>query len=65
MAGLVQLVNDSDYREQLSQEAKEYAQKDFTWPAVAGKYLDIYQASSGGKGQWTGNNWKRVPVKFC
>ncbi len=40
---LVRLVNDTDYRHQLGQEAKEYALKEFTWSAVAGKYLDLYQ----------------------
>jgi glycosyltransferase involved in cell wall biosynthesis len=40
---LVRLVNDTDYRHQLGQDAKEYALKEFTWSAVAGKYLDLYQ----------------------
>jgi glycosyltransferase involved in cell wall biosynthesis len=40
---MVRLVNDTDYRHQLGQEAQEYALKEFTWSAVAGKYLDLYQ----------------------
>jgi glycosyltransferase involved in cell wall biosynthesis len=40
---LVRLVNDADYRHWLGQEAREYALREFTWSAVAGKYLDLYQ----------------------
>src|SRR5919106_1713701 len=40
---LVRLVNDPEYRQRLGREAKEYALKEFTWSAVAGKYLDLYQ----------------------
>ncbi|MFQ6031243.1 MAG: glycosyltransferase family 4 protein, partial [Dehalococcoidia bacterium] len=46
---LARLVNDGDYRQQLSQEAQDYALKEFTWSAVADKYLDVYQTPSGGR----------------
>lgn len=47
-AGLVRLVNDVEYRRQLGQEAQEYALAEFTWSAVAEKYLDAYRSQSGG-----------------
>ncbi len=40
---LVKLVNDDDYRRRLSHEAKDYASSEFTWSAVADKYMRIYQ----------------------
>ena len=42
---MVRLVNDNDYRQRLGKDAKEYAQGEFTWSAVAEKYLNIYQSS--------------------
>ena len=42
---MVLLVNDNDYRQRLGKDAKEYAQGEFTWPAVAEKYLNVYQSS--------------------
>ena len=42
---LVRLVNDADYRRNLGQEGKGYALEDFTWSAVADKYLAIYQSA--------------------
>ena len=41
---LVRLVNDDGYRDQLGREAREYALADFTWAAVAEKYLQTYLA---------------------
>jgi glycosyltransferase involved in cell wall biosynthesis len=46
---LVKMVNDGDYRQKLSQEAQDYALKEFTWSAVADKYLEVYQTPSGGR----------------
>ena len=48
VAELVKMVNDGDYRQKLSQEAQEYALTEFTWSAVADKYLEVYQTPSGG-----------------
>ena len=42
-AQLVRLVNDNDYRQSLGREAQEYALAEFTWPAVAEKYLRVYK----------------------
>lgn len=39
---LVRLVNDDEYRRQLGQDAQEYTLAEFTWPAVAEKYLGVY-----------------------
>ena len=39
---LVKLVNDDEYRRQLGREAQEYTLAEFTWPAVAEKYLGVY-----------------------
>ena len=41
---LVRLVNDEAHRRRLGREAQEYALREFTWPAVAEKYLNIYKA---------------------
>ena len=41
---LVRLVNDDGYRESMGKDAKEYALNEFTWSAVAGKYLEVYSA---------------------
>ncbi|MCH8801038.1 MAG: glycosyltransferase family 4 protein [Chloroflexi bacterium] len=40
---LIRLVNDDTARRELGREAQRYALAEFTWPAVAKKYLDIYQ----------------------
>ena len=40
---LVQLVNDDAGRRALGDEAREYALAEFTWPAVAEKYLALYR----------------------
>ena len=40
---LVRLVNDSEYRQTLGLDAQEYALAEFTWPAVAEKYLRVYR----------------------
>ena len=41
---LVRLVNDVDYRSRLGRDAREYALAEFTWSAVAEKYLREYTA---------------------
>ena len=41
---LVRLVNDDGYRESIGKDAREYAVNEFTWSAVAGKYLEVYSA---------------------
>ena len=45
VAGLVRLVNDEDWRNTLGAEGREYARAEFTWPVVAGHYLELYQQS--------------------
>ena len=40
--GLVDLVNDDQGRRVLGEDAQEYALAEFTWPAVAEKYLALY-----------------------
>ena len=40
---LVRLVNDNEYRQTLGRDAQEYALAEFTWPAVAEKYLRVYR----------------------
>ena len=42
-AGLVELVNDDDKRQALAEDGREYALAEFTWPAVAEKYLQVYR----------------------
>ena len=42
---LVRLVNDEGYRQALGQQGREYAQREFTWRAVADKYLSLYQGT--------------------
>jgi glycosyltransferase involved in cell wall biosynthesis len=49
VAALVRLVNETDYRQQLGREGQEYALREFTWAAVADKYLKIYQTAPGGE----------------
>ncbi len=46
---LVRLVNDADYRRSLGQEGKGYALEEFTWSAVADKYLAVYQTATMNK----------------
>ena len=46
---LVRLVNDADYRRGLGQEGKGYALKEFTWSAVADKYLSVYESAARDK----------------
>ena len=45
VAELVRLVNDDDHRESMGQVAREYALAEFTWSAVAEKYLDLYSGA--------------------
>ena len=40
---LVRLVNDNEYRQTLGRDAQEYTLAEFTWPAVAEKYLRVYR----------------------
>ncbi len=40
---LVRLVNDDGARCELGRQAQRYALSEFTWPAVSGKYLEVYQ----------------------
>ena len=40
---LVRLVNDDVARRELGCQAQRYARAEFTWPAVAEKYLKVYQ----------------------
>ena len=42
---LGRLVNDSAARRKLGDEAQEYALSEFAWPAVAKKYLEVYQCA--------------------
>ena len=42
-ARLTELVNDDDARRGLGEDAREYALAEFTWPAVADKYLALYR----------------------
>jgi glycosyltransferase involved in cell wall biosynthesis len=46
---MVRLVNDAGYRRRLGRQGQEYALREFTWAAVAGKYLDIYQSALKGQ----------------
>ena len=46
VAQLVRLVNDAGYRRQLSQDAQDYVLAEFTWPAVAQKYIEVYSATA-------------------
>ena len=43
VARLTGLVNDDDTRRQLGADARDYALAEFTWPAVAEKYLAVYR----------------------
>ena len=53
---LVRLVNDADYRRGLGQDGKGYALEEFTWSAVADKYLAVYQNASQSKNKKRGRN---------
>ena len=43
VASLIELVNDDEGRRALGEEAREYALAEFTWQAVAEKYLALYR----------------------
>ena len=53
-AGLVELVNDDNRRQALAEDGREYALAEFTWPAVAEKYLQVYR---GRKVSSAGNHY--------
>jgi glycosyltransferase involved in cell wall biosynthesis len=40
---LARLVNEPEYRRRLGDEGREYASREFTWEAVAEKYLALYR----------------------
>jgi len=43
---LVRLVNDDAARRELGHQAQQYALAEFTWPAVAKKYLEVYSGTA-------------------
>ena len=43
VAALTRLVNDGDYRRQLGAAGRDYANREFSWEAVAAKYLALYR----------------------
>ena len=43
VAELVRLVNDREYRRSLGEAGRDYANREFTWSAVAEKYLALYR----------------------
>ena len=43
---LVRLVNDDAARWELGNQAQQYALAEFTWPAVAEKYLEVYSGTA-------------------
>ena len=43
VAELVRMVNEPEYRKRLGEEGREYASEEFTWEAVAEKYLALYR----------------------
>ena len=43
VSSLVELVNDDAKRRSLAEDARDYALAEFTWPAVAEKYLALYR----------------------
>ena len=45
-ASLTELVNDDDTRQSLGDGARDYALAEFTWPAVAEKYLALYRGGA-------------------
>ncbi len=50
VTALVQLVNDDAHRRRLGAAGREYALGEFTWSAVAEKYLAVYRGEPGGNG---------------
>ena len=42
-AEMVRMVNEPDYRRQLGEAGRGYAMRDYTWEAVAEKYLALYR----------------------
>ena len=42
-SALVRLVNDEAHRQDLGRQAQTYVLANFTWPAVADKYLAVYR----------------------
>ena len=45
VSAMVRLVNDDAYRRELGRQAQSYTLANFTWPAVAQKYLDVYRGT--------------------
>ena len=45
---LVRMVNNRDYRRSLGEAGREYATREFTWSAVADKYLALYRGEPMG-----------------
>ncbi len=43
---LIELVNDDSRRRSLAEDARDYALAEFTWPAVAEKYLTLYRGDT-------------------
>ena len=43
VAEMVRMVNQPEYRRRLGEEGREYASREFTWEAVAEKYLALYR----------------------
>ena len=43
VAEMVRMVNEPEYRRRLGEEGREYASSEFTWEAVAEKYLALYR----------------------
>ena len=46
ISSLVELVNDDHRRRSLAEDARDYALAEFTWPAVAEKYLALYRGGA-------------------
>ena len=46
ISSLVELVNDDHRRRSLAEDARDYALAEFTWPAVAEKYLALYRGDT-------------------
>ena len=44
----MELVNDDHRRRSLAEDARDYALAEFTWPAVAEKYLALYRGGHVG-----------------
>ena len=43
VAEMVRMVNQPEYRRRLGEEGREYASQEFTWEAMAEKYLALYR----------------------